>query len=620
MGGDSYLLKSTDGGQHFFPLDGAPNHDVRQISFFRYGGTLALFVGSDGGLFVSFDLGNSWHSLNNRSVSLLYGLAVDGTNLIAPAQDFSPLYSNDTGGNWFVFFDNLGIGEGGSTAVDPYNSSIVVVWNANIAYSHDGGRTFQSATVNFSDSANLYAQTAGAIAYSPNGDIFVAGGKGVLESTDQGATWTLLEGSPVDSFVVAVSSNSGFLYVSNESGLYESASGITWTQLSTISFASLATDPEKPEILVGIPCSLNNSARGQTVMITTDGGLMWQQTQMSAQIFLPQLLYVHMGVVYFQEVLGKATIVYVGAPGIFVSFDLGKTWNDVSFGVAKDAAVTAFAEDSQGYYVSTYGSGVWFNPNLFNSTEMTSNPLLTGLAQANSQVSIDGTPLPTTSGYFEVRLTPGLHMISDVDGGVETSRQINATSGTVYFINLSSLLAAPTLTAAPSVVDLGQTCDLTSTIVTTGTSPYTYQWYVSYNSSAYSGISGATSSAYSFVTSLSNASGTYSFILQVTDSTGTAVNSTSVLVTVNTPSPTPAPSSSPMPTPTATPTPIPTSTPTTIQSPSPSPAPAIPEFHSQGLLVALVAFITCSTLLAIFARKKRMNNGGRPQQSARGAS
>ena len=109
---------------------------------------------------------------------------------------------------------------------------------------------------------------------------------------------------------------------------------------------------------------------------------------------------------------------------------------------------------------------------------------------------------------------------------------------TTYFQVLAAL-AAPTVTPTPGTVDQGQTYSLTSTAVTTGTAPYTFEWFEKApGDSTYSLISDASSTGdsfvtHSFVTSTLTATGTWSFILQVTDNTGVAVNSTAVSVTVN---------------------------------------------------------------------------------------
>ena len=99
-------------------------------------------------------------------------------------------------------------------------------------------------------------------------------------------------------------------------------------------------------------------------------------------------------------------------------------------------------------------------------------------------------------------------------------------------ITVDSVLVAPSVTPTPPVVDQGQTSSLSSSSVTTGAPPYTYQWCEKAYGGSYVTV-GTNSTSCSFVTSGSTATGSWSFILQVTDSTGAAVNSTAATVTVN---------------------------------------------------------------------------------------
>jgi len=101
-------------------------------------------------------------------------------------------------------------------------------------------------------------------------------------------------------------------------------------------------------------------------------------------------------------------------------------------------------------------------------------------------------------------------------------------------VTVNSALVAPTASASKAAVDQGQTSALSSTAVTTGTGPYTYGWFEKApGATSYSSISGATSTSYSFVTTGSTATGSWTFILQATDKTGAAVNSSAVSVAVN---------------------------------------------------------------------------------------
>ncbi len=141
-------------------------------------------------------------------------------------------------------------------------------------------------------------------------------------------------------------------------------------------------------------------------------------------------------------------------------------------------------------------------------------------------------------------------------------------------VSVISDLATPQVSPSSGTIGQGQTLSLTSTM-TTGISPYLYQWFSQTpGASSYILIVGATASSYSFATSTSTTIGNWNFILQVTDHTGAAFNSTAAPVTVTTPAPTPSPTAAPTPTaaatastkPTALPTPTPT--PSTIQGSS----------------------------------------------------
>ncbi len=102
-------------------------------------------------------------------------------------------------------------------------------------------------------------------------------------------------------------------------------------------------------------------------------------------------------------------------------------------------------------------------------------------------------------------------------------------------------LTSPTISAASTRILQGQTSILTLAPLTTGTPPYTYQWFTEApNATAYTTIDNATLPSYNFTTTTSTAAGNWTFMLQVTDATGATVNSTEIQVTVSVPPPVPA--------------------------------------------------------------------------------
>ena len=99
----------------------------------------------------------------------------------------------------------------------------------------------------------------------------------------------------------------------------------------------------------------------------------------------------------------------------------------------------------------------------------------------------------------------------------------------------NSALVAPSINALPAIVNQGQVSSLTSSTVTSGSAPYTYQWFrKGPTDMEYLALACGTSSSYTFVTVSSTAVGTWSFLLRVPDSAGAAVNSTeAAFITVN---------------------------------------------------------------------------------------
>ena len=154
-----------------------------------------------------------------------------------------------------------------------------------------------------------------------------------------------------------------------------------------------------------------------------------------------------------------------------------------------------------------------------------------GSGTINYQWYLDGSAVGSNSASYSYTASAGTHSVTckvtDSASTPVTSPISNPVSVTV-----NSALVAPTVTPTPGTVDQGQTSSLTSTAVTTGTSPYTYQWLAEGSWRWFLPDFGTISSSYNFVTSGSTATGTWSFELQMTDATKSQVTSTAVEVAV----------------------------------------------------------------------------------------
>ena len=156
-----------------------------------------------------------------------------------------------------------------------------------------------------------------------------------------------------------------------------------------------------------------------------------------------------------------------------------------------------------------------------------------GSGALSYQWYLDGSAVGSNSASYSYTAAGSSHSVTcrvtDSASAPVTSPASNSVS-----ITVNSALVAPNVTPTPSTINQGQTSSLTSTAVTTGTSPYSYQWLEKAPGSSYVDV-GTSSASFSFVTSGSTTTGAWSFELQVTDSATTPimVTSTAVSVTVN---------------------------------------------------------------------------------------
>jgi len=87
------LMKSEDGGKNFANMDETAKHGDNHAVAFKASDPNYLLVGTDGGLYESFDLGASWRYMENLPLTQFYKVAVDDTepfyNVYGGTQDNS---------------------------------------------------------------------------------------------------------------------------------------------------------------------------------------------------------------------------------------------------------------------------------------------------------------------------------------------------------------------------------------------------------------------------------------------------------------------------------------------------------------------------------------------------
>ncbi len=208
----------------------------------------------------------------------------------------------------------------------------------------------------------------------------------------------------------------------------------------------------------------------------------------------------------------------------------------------------AVVTDSASSTVTDAAIQVTVNPVLVAGAITPANPTLDN----GQSITLTANPSGGTTPYSYQWYTQ-LSCTSAIPGATSSTYSAFPTSTTTYSykvtdssyspasvcsagdtVTVNSALAAPTVSASPSSIMAGRSSSLSSTAVTTGTSPYSYQWLQKGPSdSAYSAISGPTSATFTFSTTSGTQLGTWSFELQVTDSAQSPETVPSNAVSVN---------------------------------------------------------------------------------------
>ena len=130
---DTFLMVTEDGGKSFSRLGEADKHVDNHAMWIDPEDTDYLLVGCDGGIYESFDRGQSWHYKDNLPVTQFYRVTVDNAepfyNVYGGTQDNATLGGPSrtttthgiTNADWFVTV----FGDGFETQVDPTNPDIV---------------------------------------------------------------------------------------------------------------------------------------------------------------------------------------------------------------------------------------------------------------------------------------------------------------------------------------------------------------------------------------------------------------------------------------------------------------------------------------------------------------
>lgn len=333
-----------------------------------------LYMGSDGGVYVSRDMGSSWSPLRNLPVSQFYHVSVDMEkpyNVYGGLQDNGSWYgpSEKPGGILNKDWKSAGFGDGFSLLPDPYDKNILY-WQFQggqfFRYFKNSGEIKLIKPFPDEEADDLRFNWNAAIALSPTRDAMYVGSQYLFLSTDKGDTWKRI--SP------DLTTNDPEKQKQYKTG------GLTLDNSTAENHCTIITIAESPKDKEVIWVGTDDG----NVQLTRNGGQSWEN--LTAHIdSLPE----HTWCSHIHASKYDPAIAYVSfdghrtgdkTPYIFKTSDYGKTWKSLT-----DASIES--------YVHTIVQDL-VNPNLlFLGTEF---GLYVSFNDGNSWVRMKGN-IPKTS-------------------------------------------------------------------------------------------------------------------------------------------------------------------------------------------------------------------------------
>lgn len=341
------LLRSDDGGKTFMPMNEREKHVDNHALAFRNDDPDYLLIGTDGGVYESFDLGKRWRFMENIPVTQYYKVAVDD------AQPFYNIYGgtqdNSTQGgpsrtdahygirnaDWKVVLD----WDGHQPATEPGNPDII--------YAERQEGNLSRVDITTGEVVDIQPQPAPGEPYerfnwdapilvSPHSPttIFFASQR-VWKSDNRGDKWTAISGD------LTRNQERLDLPIMGKQQSWDSP----WDVLAMSNYntiTSLAESPKKKGLIYA-------GTDDGLLQVTEDGGANWRKIEVSA-MGVPATAFIN----DVKADLFEEGTVYVALdnhkygdykPYLVKSTDLGKTWTRITNGLPDKHLVWRVVQD-----------------------------------------------------------------------------------------------------------------------------------------------------------------------------------------------------------------------------------------------------------------------------------
>ncbi len=411
---DVFLKVSIDGGKNWKNLGEDKKHVDNHVLWVDPDNNKHLIAGCDGGVYDTYDQGNTWGFKSNIPIAEVYKVTTDNSlpfyNVYIGTQDNNslggPSRTINSGGiaNQDWYFTNAG--DGFETQVDWKNPNIIYAQSQNgglVRYNKSTGENLFIKPYDFADTAYRFDWDAALLISHHDNNRLYFGGNKLLLTDDQGSTWkeispdltrgvpkemqklmgqswsidqlvrkgsmaqiTTIAESPLDENILFVGSGDGLIH-------FTTNGGNSWTKSSIPGLPGyarihhiIASNFDK---LVAYAACQNFSGGDYKPYLfkTTDGGKTW---------FLINNNLPEKGSTYtFAEDYVDKNLLFVGTQfGLFFSNDGGNEWVPLKNGLPTECVMDMeIQKDEDDLVVSTFGRGVYilddYSPLRFLSKE-----------------------------------------------------------------------------------------------------------------------------------------------------------------------------------------------------------------------------------------------------------